>query len=204
MARLIPKEEHEKIIKLYNMGLTYGDIATAYNVIPQDIYHVLKHMCKIEMNSRSIPVTDKQRKNKEYVAKCLKEVNFTYNNEESFLKDYGMTRECFKSLTDKNYRLYKQYSTQRSNAKRRSVEFKLTFQEWLDIWNSSGKLSEKGKFGNNYVMARELDIGAYEVGNVRIIKTYENLAEININRALRTIMAHTGKSLEEIKEAIYG
>jgi predicted DNA-binding protein YlxM (UPF0122 family) len=204
MARLISKDEHEKIIKLYNMGLTYGDIATAYNVTRQDIYTILKHKCKIDMNKRVFELSFKERKSKDFISKCLQDVGFSYNKEESFLSEYGMTREQFKSLTGKDYSLYKRYSTQRSNSKRRGVEFKLTFQQWLDIWIASGKLRESGKFSKNYVMGRMYDCGAYEVGNVKIIMTNDNLSEISINKAIKTLMAHTNKSLEEITEAIYG
>lgn len=61
---------------------------------------------------------------------------------------------------------------QRSNAKQRGIDWQLTFEEWMDIWNSSGKWGERGNKG--YVMARNFDTGPYAVDNVKIVKTEIN------------------------------
>lgn len=55
------------------------------------------------------------------------------------------------------------------------VEMRLTFQEWMEIWWSSGHLKDRDSHG--YVMARTNDIGHYEIGNVRIVWWTENVAE---------------------------
>jgi DNA-binding NtrC family response regulator len=65
------------------------------------------------------------------------------------------------------------YSSQRSHAKRRGIEFKLTFEEWRSIW--APHLDRKK--ADNLVMCRYSDKGAYETGNVRIASQKENLAE---------------------------
>jgi hypothetical protein len=48
------------------------------------------------------------------------------------------------------------------------IEFKLTFDEWWDIWQQSGKWSDRGRNKGKYQMCRNNDIGHYEVGNVTI------------------------------------
>lgn len=60
------------------------------------------------------------------------------------------------------------------NAKRRGVEWLLTFDEWWSIWTASGRWSQRGKGDGQYVMARHGDAGPYAVGNVSIIRCNEN------------------------------
>lgn len=62
-------------------------------------------------------------------------------------------------------------------AKERSIEFLLTFDEWLKIWIDSGHFHERGRSNHQYQMARFGDKGPYTVGNVRIITCAENHAE---------------------------
>ena len=77
--------------------------------------------------------------------------------------------------------LRKKWRTQRFNAKKRAVPFLLTFEEWLQIWEQSGRLSERGCHRGQYVMARYGDVGPYTTGNVRIV-----LSDINNSEWIRT------------------
>jgi hypothetical protein len=60
----------------------------------------------------------------------------------------------------------RKFYTQRSGAKARGIEFKMTFDEWWEVWKPhwANRGSKKGQL----VMCRKMDCGAYEVGNVRI------------------------------------
>lgn len=69
-------------------------------------------------------------------------------------------------------------------AKRRGIEFLLTFDQWLAIWTESGHFSERGNSdGDCYVMARDGDQGPYAVGNVSIVSHSANVADRNRNYA---------------------
>lgn len=70
--------------------------------------------------------------------------------------------------------LWLKYRTQKNNAKRRKIEFLLTFEEWSDIWLASGHLEEMGRRKGNYVMSRHNDVGTYSVGNVFIQLKQDN------------------------------
>lgn len=73
------------------------------------------------------------------------------------------------------------YVRHKNHAKERGVDFKLSFLDWLEIWESSGHFLERGNVGGQYVMARYGDTGAYEKGNVRIELFNENIREaVNI------------------------
>lgn len=60
----------------------------------------------------------------------------------------------------------KHYAEQKRGAKQRGIEFKLTFEEWWEIWKPHW--ANRGRNVGNFVMCRTMDSGAYEVGNVRI------------------------------------
>lgn len=70
------------------------------------------------------------------------------------------------------------YDLQRYNANRRKVDFKITFEEWLQVWIDSGQYHNRGRHGGQYVMSRYGDQGAYEVNNV-----YINQVELNAREA---------------------
>ena len=70
--------------------------------------------------------------------------------------------------------LYHAFYSQRSLARRRGVVWKLEYDEWLQIWQESGHLHERGNRRGYYVMARNHDHGPYARGNVSIV-----LFEIN-------------------------
>jgi hypothetical protein len=56
----------------------------------------------------------------------------------------------------------------------RNIKFDLTFEEWLDVWNQSGKLHLRGRGVGKYCMARKNDSGPYEYGNVYITLFEDN------------------------------
>ena len=63
---------------------------------------------------------------------------------------------------------------QRARARKRGIDFLLTFEEWFKVWDDSGHLHERGRLKHQYCMARVGDVGAYAVGNVKIITMGEN------------------------------
>ena len=74
--------------------------------------------------------------------------------------------------------IYKQrYFEHRQNANHRGIPFELTFDEWLHIWQDSGKWQLRGKGKGSYVMSRVGDTGPYKVGNVYINNQEDNASE---------------------------
>lgn len=69
------------------------------------------------------------------------------------------------------------YSTQRTNALARNIKWELTFEEWWNIWTSSGKWEERGTDTFQYCMCRNNDIGPYSISNVRIDTNHSNKKE---------------------------
>lgn len=74
------------------------------------------------------------------------------------------------------------YNIQKSNAKSRGIPFEISFEDWRDIWVSSGKWEQRGRRRGNYCMMRYGDAGAYAVGNVLIGLQEDNLSAGNKGR----------------------
>lgn len=66
---------------------------------------------------------------------------------------------------------------QRNAAKWRGIEWEMTFEEWWEVWQKSGKWIERGRGHGKYQMARFGDSRPYTVANVKIITSDANLAE---------------------------
>lgn len=75
---------------------------------------------------------------------------------------------------NRHHPAFNSYQTQRFNARGRGISWKLTFEQWWQIWEQSGHLNERGRKANQYCMARIGDKGPYAVGNVLIITNSEN------------------------------
>lgn len=86
------------------------------------------------------------------------------------------------------------YRHQKGSAKTRSIEFNLTFKEWWDIWQESGRWSERGR-GNGYCMARVGDTGPYSVDNVEIKTASDNSSESYYKHPAREREAKRGKKI---------
>jgi hypothetical protein len=80
---------------------------------------------------------------------------------------------------------------QRATAKQRRVPFHLTYDEWLGIWQRSGRLCQRGTASGSYQMARKGDVGGYASSNVKIITIQENVWEAAQNRRARLTAAST-------------
>jgi len=69
------------------------------------------------------------------------------------------------------------YFEQRQAAKQRGIEWALDFWTWLEIWQTSGHLDERGRHRGSYQMCRFEDIGPYASSNVRIDRMENNIRE---------------------------
>ena len=122
-------------------------------------------------------------------------LNFILSSE-----DINMSKEIIMSMkkrSDHNER--HKYACHKSKAKSRGIEFNLTYEQWWDIWQQSGKWDQRGKGKGSYVMSRIGDKGGYTLGNVFIQSNSDNVIEGNKNRI---ISAQTRSKLSEIRKKI--
>ncbi len=85
------------------------------------------------------------------------------------------------------------FQNHKQRAKRYGIDFNLTETEWLDIWESSGHVHDKGTHRGGYVMSRFNDTGSYEVGNVKIQTVGENTKEAFLLNNKDFIKSRPGK-----------
>jgi hypothetical protein len=81
--------------------------------------------------------------------------------------------------------IYQRFRQQRKTAKQRGIPWRLEYWEWLQIWQDSGHLNERGRGADEWVMARNADQGAYETGNVKIIYASSNSSFAQLQRHAR-------------------
>ena len=81
------------------------------------------------------------------------------------------------AIAYKKHPYFKKFRDHKRNAKFRGIDFRLSFQEWLHIWELSGVLEQRGTRKDQYVMSRHGDTGAYEIGNVSIKTASANTYE---------------------------
>lgn len=69
------------------------------------------------------------------------------------------------------------YRKQRAQAKRRKVEFNISFEDWMYVWLDSGYWTLRGKGKGTYNMSRRNDVGPYAVDNVFIQSHEKNASD---------------------------
>jgi hypothetical protein len=74
------------------------------------------------------------------------------------------------------------YWQQKTQAKLRELEFTLTFEQWSNIWQTSGKWEHRGRKKDQYVMSRIGDKGGYTLSNVFIQSNADNNRDAAPNR----------------------
>jgi hypothetical protein len=78
------------------------------------------------------------------------------------------------------------YFHQRQAAFKRGIGWEITFPDWLEIWQASGKWDLRGCGKGRFCMARNGDAGPYKVGNVSIQLCTQNSRD-GIKKARATI-----------------
>jgi hypothetical protein len=84
-------------------------------------------------------------------------------------KTYGCTRERLLEIKQRWPEATRRFQEKRRNAKATGLAWTLTFLEWFEVWERSGRIAEQGRAAEQYVMIRRGHTGAYERGNVRIV-----------------------------------
>lgn len=98
------------------------------------------------------------------------------------------------------------YSCHMGAAKRRGIGFTLTFEEWCNIWEQSGKWEQRGRCKGQYVMSRIGDAGDYAIGNVFIQPSENNVIDANHNKKgqTRVLPNHTEETKRKISASLMG
>lgn len=161
-----------KMLAAFRLGATLEQIASEHRVTRERVRQILKRL-GARRNESGIALASKKRAE-----------NAAQRRDADALQRWGCTHAQYQELQS----LQRESSTretgplgafqrQRSNANLRGIPFKLNLWQWWGIWLESGHWDERGRGSDSYCMARIGDCGAYEVGNVKIIRSGANTAE---------------------------
>ena len=89
------------------------------------------------------------------------------------------------------------YTFHKAGARQRGIEFKLSFQEWLDWWQVEDRWSRRGRRGDSLVMARFGDVGAYETGNIYCTTSSQNIRDVPKAVRQKATLDHEAKRKAE-------
>lgn len=82
------------------------------------------------------------------------------------------------------------FAAHKNNAATRGIPFLLSYAEWLQIWQESGHINDRGHSHGKYCMTRFRDSGPYVWWNVKIKLHADNISE-----------AHKGKKISPAHRA---
>src|SRR5574343_918767 len=74
------------------------------------------------------------------------------------------------------------YREQKKAADKRGILWRMTFPEWVGVWDESGHWESRGRGRGKFCMARHGDAGAYEVGNVSIVRNEVKASDAHTGR----------------------
>jgi len=78
----------------------------------------------------------------------------------------------------------KAYQDQKATAKRRGIDFNITFENWKKWWISTGKADNRGRNKGCYQMCRLNDEGAYEIENIYCATITKNMQDKQLGKPL--------------------
>ena len=92
------------------------------------------------------------------------------------------------------------YAVHKATAKRRGIEFKLTFEQWNNWWLNQGvdkNIDYGQKTSNTLCMCRRNDSGAYELSNIYVDTLSNNIKlSFNLRQANNTFRNHTSVPIQ--------
>jgi DNA-binding CsgD family transcriptional regulator len=153
----------EKMASMYRQGLTLEKIGQTFNITRERVRQILKKQGITRLHGGQSKSSQAKKSAKR--AKL----------DARYLARLGITCQQWSELHGTG--LLSAYRNQEKSAKARGIEWGLNLAQWLDIWQTSGKLALRGRGKGKYVMSRIKDEGGYVIGNVHIQLATENSSE---------------------------
>ena len=168
--RAVPDSRLENMAYLYTHGKTLAEIGSVYSLSRERVRQILEK-------------TGITRNDGGQNVRILCNIRYKQNKPSIFryFETYGCTREEAELInggqvvSTKGSPAHK-YGNQRNNARKRQIEWQISFPEWVLVWKESGKFEQRGR-GKGYCMARIGDSGPYSVDNVEIITIGQNFSD---------------------------
>ena len=155
-----PKPRDLEMASMYRQGLTLAIIGEKFGLTRERVRQLVSKqgITRLEGGISCVHAQKVERANTEAEAR--------------YQLKYGFSRAEMADFRKR--RVTHAYSQQKKNSAERGIAFRLTFKQWVAIWEASGKYDQRGRGIGRYVMSRIKDEGCYELGNVHIQLSTEN------------------------------
>lgn len=191
----IPLEDRPIVVARYANGMMLKDLADEYGLTVEGVRRIIKKVDSSKL--RSGLITRRERK-----IDAKKEAA-----DQRSLKLWGMRRDEFKrhvavygGRSDKESPAHK-FVNQRGHAGKRGIKWDLSFADWWDIWQKSGKWDQRGRSSESFVMARRGDLDTpYSKDTVYICTSCQNLKDGFISTPVIVRQAKRAKTLAQQKK----
>lgn len=189
-------ERAEAMAAMFKGGKTLQEIGTLYGVSRERVRQIIKkHHGLVGVDGGQAALAQRKKD----AAKAKKDA-YSLRRHGCVYDDYLMLVRIGKEITADGGTRERTpagaWGSQRANAKRRGIEWKLKLWDWWQIWQDSGKWAKRGCGKTAYVMCRFNDSGAYEVGNV-YIATHSHNSRVQPNNPYRLSHADHDKVMAD-------
>jgi hypothetical protein len=169
-------ERDEAICADYKTGMTLAQVGSRYGITRERVRQIVTKRGITKMDGGGA-IRSFKKTHEKIEAAAVKEES----RERRCLERFGCTcaqKQSLRNMSEKRIDTpIHKFSQQRMNALTRNIEWDLTLWEWWQIWNESGKYSQRGKEKGQYVMARYGDHGGYTKENSYITTAEENIKD---------------------------
>lgn len=152
---------NEAMAEMYRSGMTLQQIGDAYHMTRERVRQCLAMVGLSGKDGGAAKIAADRAA--ERAAKM----------DAKYIRRTGMPFAEYKAAPKRAKRAYLR---QKANAKIRGISWEITFAQWWDVWQKSGKWAERGR-GQGYCMGRKGDAGPYAVGNVYICTVAQNASD---------------------------
>jgi uncharacterized protein YoaH (UPF0181 family) len=166
-------DRNADMIEKYKSGATLQQIGNLHGITRERVRQIMNRAGIDPMSSgraiRSLLTVETKREKR-------KKAN--ESTERFKRKTWGISVREWKDIREKyGYRPFASYHSHRQRAKKRGIDWEITFPEWWQIWQDSGKWEQRGlarRWAGSYCMARYGDCGPYSAQNVYICTCVQN------------------------------
>lgn len=194
------RERREAMAKLYSEGKTLREIGEAHGITRERVRQLIFSLGLtgkdggVQKRARDRAARKRIRRAAERDRKCF--AIYGVSHAVALEINGGLSLTHKQSVT-------RMYFHQWRNAVARGIEWQMNLEQWVQVWEASGRFSDRGRTADSYVMARKGDVGPYAPWNVYITTLADNVRDYQ--RALRdrgVVCADGRKRLPERAQVI--
>lgn len=176
------QERIAAIAAAYSAGRTLQDIGNQYGISRERVRQILRKYTDVQASDGGASIIWARQREKRATAKDRKYMDRLGCGWDEYKRIRDLGREMCKSGRSYSQSPMGAFISQKRNANKRQIGWDLTFWQWWEIWQASGRWEQRGR-GQGYVMCRKRDAGPYAADNVFIATAIENTASSKLKKS---------------------